>query len=272
MSGDRERPAEGPERQGASIARIYDSYLGGGHGLPVDDGAVEPVLEVMPELPALLRVSLAFLKRCVRHLSDVGIRGFLDLGAGIPTLDNVHEISQTIDPTARTVYVDNDPLAARERRLLVAENDHAMSIEADLRDSALVLGDPEVSRLLRLGSQEPFAVLLSSVLHFIPDDDQVREVIAAYGAAMPKGSYLMISHGTAKPGSAQRLRQAAQLYSQTIAPMKLRSTEELASMVGDFELVEPGVVYCSNWRPLLGYQAVPQEQVLPQIGVLARKT
>ena len=260
------------EQQGASIARIYDSYLGGGHKLPVDDGAVREVVEVMPELPALMRVNLAFLKRCVRHLSDSGIRAFLDLGAGIPTVDNVHEIAQAADPGARTVYVDKDPLAARERRLLVAGNDRAFSIKADLRDSALVLGDPEAVRLLRLGSGEPFAVLLSAVLHFIPDDDQARAVIAEYGAAMPKGSYLMISHGTAQHASAERVQQAAELYSRTVAPMKLRSTEELASLVRDFELVEPGVVYCSNWRPAFGYQAGPDEKALPQIGVLVRKS
>ncbi|MFC1413285.1 SAM-dependent methyltransferase [Streptacidiphilus sp. N1-12] len=269
--GDQPGADKAQEQQGASIARVYDLYLGGGHNLPADDGAAEAVVEVMPELPALLRVSLDFLKRCVRHLSDTGVRSFLDLGAGIPTMDNVHEIAQAADATARTVYVDNDPLAARERRVLVAGNDRALSIEADLRDADRVLGDPEAARLLRLGSQEPFAVLLSSVLHFITDDDQVRAVIAAYGAAMPPGSYLMISHGTAKPGAAQRLERAAQLYSKAIAPMKLRSKEELASLVSDFELIEPGVVYCANWRPDLGYQAGPDEQALPQIGLLARK-
>ncbi|MHA6763865.1 SAM-dependent methyltransferase [Streptacidiphilus sp. PAMC 29251] len=218
-----------------------------------------------------MRVNLAFLKRCVGYLADAGIRGFLDLGAGIPTVDNVHEIAQAADPDARTVYVDKDPLAVHERRLLVAGNDGALSIEADLRDTARILGDPETVRLLRLGSGEPFAVLLSAVLHFVPDDDEVIALLAAYRAAMPSGSYLVISHGTAKHGSAERVRQAAQRYSETVAPMKLRSMEELEALLGGFELVEPGVVYCSNWRPSLGYQAGPDSEALPQIGVVARK-
>jgi SAM-dependent methyltransferase len=258
-----------PERP--SIARIYDSYLGGGHHQAADLDARRQVIEVMPELPALLRISLAFMQRGVRFLAEAGIRSFLDLGAGIPTIDNVHEIAQAVDPTARTVYVDNDPLAVRERRILTAGDSRTLVLERDLREADAILGEPETARLLGLGTDEPIAVVMSSVLQFIPDDDEVVAVIAAYRDAMAPGSYLMISHGVPQPGSAQRLLRAAELYSQTIAPLKLRSAEQLAELVRDFELIEPGIAYCSQWRPDPAYRAAAAVKPLAQMGLVARK-
>ena len=258
---DRERP---------SIARIYDFYLGGRHNLPADREAARQVVEVMPELPAMLRVNRAFMRRGVRYLVDSGIRTFLDLGSGIPTVDNVHDIAQAADASSRVVYVDNDPVAVRHSKLMLAGNPNALIVKRDLRDAASVVADPEVEELLRLGAGEPVAVLMSAVLHFVPDDDEAAALIAAYRSAMPPGSYLLVSHGSRKQDSAERIEEAAERYSRTVAPMKLRSMEELEKLLRDFQLIDPGIVYCSQWRPEPYYTSVVVDP-LPQICALARK-
>jgi hypothetical protein len=257
-----------PERP--SIARIYDFYLGGHHHLPADREAAREVVEMMPELPAMLRVNRAFLRRGVRHLADSGVRNFLDLGSGIPTVDNVHDIAQAVDGSARIVYVDNDPVAVKHSRLMLSGNPHAAIVDHDLRDAVSVLGDPEVQQLLQPGRGEPMAVLMSAVLHFVPDDDEAAALIAAYRLAMPPGSYLLVSHGSHKRDSAERAELAAERYSRTVAPMKLRSMDELSRLLKGFELVDPGVVYCSEWRPEPYYTSV-QTDPLPQICAIARK-
>jgi hypothetical protein len=257
-----------PERP--SIARIYDFHLGGRHNLPADRDAARRVVEMMPELPAMLRVNRAFLRRGVRHLVDSGIRNFLDLGSGIPTVDNVHDIAQAVDGSSRIVYVDNDPVAVRHSRLMLSGNPGATIINRDLRDATAVLGDPEVERLLHLSAHEPMAILMSAVLHFVPDDEEAAALIAAYRLAMAPGSYLLVSHGSHKPESAQRASLAAEEYSRTVAPMKLRSMDDLSRLLKGFELVDPGIVYCSEWRPDPYYTSVLTDP-LPQICAIARK-
>lgn len=257
-----------PERP--SIARIYDFYLGGHHNLPADREAAKEVIAMMPELPDILRVNRAFLRRCVRFLVDAGIRNFLDLGSGIPTVDNVHEIAQAVDPSTRVVYVDSDPVAVSHSREILAGNDRAVIVAGDLRDPAAVLADPELNRLLLLGLDQPLAVLMSAVLHFVPDDEEAATLVAAYRDAMPSGSYLMVSHAGRREDSAERADPAAKQYSRTVAPMKLRSLDEVAELLGGFEIIEPGVVHCSQWRPdpAEGARTGP---LLPQFGALARK-
>ena len=187
-------PTEEVDTGRPSIARIYDFYLGGNHNLPIDREAARQVVETMPELPEIMRVNRAFMRRGVRHLVDAGIRNFLDLGSGIPTVGNVHEIAQAVDPTSRVVYVDNDPVAVAHSREILNGNDRAMAIRADLREPAAVLDDPEVNRLLLLGLGEPMAVLMSAGLHFVPDDEEAAALVATYRDAMPSGSYLVVSH------------------------------------------------------------------------------
>ena len=253
-----------------SIARIYDFYLGGTHNLPVDREAARQVAETMPELAEIMRVNRAFLRRGVKHLVGAGIRNFLDLGSGIPTVGNVHEIAQAVDPTSRVVYVDNDPVAVSHSREILNGNDRAMAVLADLRDPAAVLGDPEVDRLLLLGLGEPLAVLMSAVLHFVPDDDQAAALVAAYRDALPSGSYLMVSHASRRVRASQHVADAVDQYSRAVAPMKLRSLEDVARLLDGFEIVDPGVVYCAQWLPDPEDGPVPADP-LPQICALARK-
>jgi hypothetical protein len=261
---------EGVDPEQPSIARIYDFYLGGNHNLPADREAARQVIEVMPELPDVMRVNRAFLRRCVRHLVDSGIHNFLDLGSGIPTVGNVHEIAQAVDPTSRVVYVDSDPVAVAHSREILSGNDRALVVSGDLRDPKAVLGHPEVDRLLLLGLGEPIAVLMSAVLHFVPDDEQAAALVAAYRDAMPVGSYLALSHASRRQESAERVGRAADQYSRTVAPMKLRTLEDVAALLEGFEIVEPGIVYCSQWRPDPEDGPVDPHP-LPQICALARK-
>lgn len=253
-----------------SIARIYDYHLGGTHNFEADRVAARKVAEDVPELPDILRENRAFLRRSVRFLAGRGIRYFLDLGSGIPTAGNVHEIAQAVDPASRVVYVDNDPAAVAHSREILQGNHRAAVIQADLRDAASVLGDAEVNRLLLLELGEPIAVLMSAVLHFIPDDAQAAALVGRYRDAMPPGSYLALSHGGRRQADEQRMERAAVTYSKAVAPVKLRSLDGVAALFEGFELVDPGVVYCSRWRPDTG-RIEPGTEPLPQIGAVGRK-
>jgi SAM-dependent methyltransferase len=271
MTDDQSWIPEGVDRERPSIARIYDFYLGGSHNLPADRAAGAKVVEVMPELPDVMRVNRAFLRRCVRHLvSEGGIRNFLDLGSGIPTVGNVHEIAQDVDPAARVVYVDSDPVAVAHSREILAGNERALIVEGDLRDATAILADPEVNRLLLLGLGEPIALLMSAVLHFVPDDAEATALVKSYRDALAPGSYLLVSHAGRAPATVQRATEATEAYSRTVAPMKLRSIEDVTAMLEGFEIVDPGVVYCSQWRPNPGDDYAEAEP-LPQICALARK-
>lgn len=250
----------------ATTARFYDRHLGGGHAEEADIRAAEHIVEVMPELPAVLKANLAFLQRSVRHLAGLGIQGFLDLGAGIPTIDNVHEI---VHPAA-TVYVDHDPLVVDERRILTNGTDRALSIRADLRDAHAVMTDPEVTRLLDPAGGRPIAVLMTSVLHFTTDDQQAADLLAAYRSHLPPGSHLVLSHAAPRPGPDQGLREAVERYSRLVAPMKLRSAPELAALLDGFHLLDPGIVPCTHWRPDPGFVPGPLSEALPQLALVAR--
>ncbi|MFC1415749.1 SAM-dependent methyltransferase [Streptacidiphilus cavernicola] len=269
MPQDAARPE--PERTvpGATTARFYDKYLGGGHAREVEARAAEQVLAAMPELPAVLKANLAFVQRSVHYLAGIGVEGFLDLGAGIPTIDNIHEI---VPQQARTVYVDNDPLVVRERQLQTnAATDRAASVHGDLRDPAAIMADPDVVRLLDPSGPAPIAILMASVLHFVTDDQQAADILAAYHARLPAGSYLVLSHAALKPGAEERMNEAIARYSRLVAPMKLRSAEELAALIPGFRPVEPGIVPCTHWRPNFGDNPGPLADALPQLGLVAQR-
>ena len=261
---------EGVDPERPSIARIYDFYLGGNHNLPADREAAREVVAVAPELPDIMRDNRAFLRRAVRFLGEAGIRNFLDLGSGIPTVGNVHEIAQSFDPTARVVYVDNDPVAVAHSHEILDGNERAIMVPGDLRDPAGILGDPDVNRLLLLGLGEPIALLMNAVLHFVPDDDQATAVVAAYRDAMAPGSYLVLSHASHRKETAERVGRAADTYSRNVAPMKLRTLDEVAELLEGFELVDPGIVYTAHWRPDPEDGPIPLHPH-PQICAVARK-
>ncbi|HEX5119579.1 MAG TPA: SAM-dependent methyltransferase [Pseudonocardiaceae bacterium] len=244
-----------------SAARAYDYMLGGHHNFEVDREFAEQVMRAAPQAALVARTNRAWLRRAVRYLLDQGVRQFLDLGSGIPTVGNTHQIAQAAGIQARTVYVDREGVAYHQARQLLAREgagDQAGIIQADLRDVAGVLGHPEVARLLDF--TRPVGLVLASVLLYVSDEDDPAGIISAYLDAMAPGSYLAIST-TTQDGVASDLRSRAQdvqhLYKQAKEPVVARSWDQIAAWFARTELVEPGLVELADWRPDPDEQPVP---------------
>jgi hypothetical protein len=177
----------------ANIARVYDYWLGGSHNFRADQDVARAMIAVDPNIRAMMRANRAFLGRAVRYLArEGGIRQFLDIGSGIPTEQNVHEVAQAAAPGTRIVYVDNDEVAVAHSRLMLEDNPDATVIQADLREPDKILADPETQLLIDF--TQPVALLLLAVLHFVPDMANPAQILATLRDAVPPGSYLVICH------------------------------------------------------------------------------
>ncbi|RKT56992.1 SAM-dependent methyltransferase [Saccharothrix australiensis] len=233
-----------------SAARMYDYFLGGSHNFAVDREAARSVERIYPGMSGAARANRSFLRRAVRYLLEQGVEQFLDLGSGIPTVGNVHEIAQQAAPSARVVYVDVEPVAVAHSTALLADNPLATAIQADVRDPDAVLGHDEVRRLL--DPDRPIGLLMVALLHFVPDSDRPHEVVARYRDALPPGSYLAISHGSLEgvPEDALDDSERVQaIYRRTDSPLALRPRDEIAAFFAGLTVVEPGVVSLPEWRP-----------------------
>ncbi|MEN3361974.1 MAG: hypothetical protein V7637_5956 [Mycobacteriales bacterium] len=229
-----------------NVARMYDYYLGGSHNFRVDREVADQVIEMLPTLPRLAQANRAFLHRSVRYCLEAGIRQFLDLGSGIPTVGNVHEIAQRFDPSARVAYVDLDPVAIAHARAILAGNENATAIMADARRPDEVLDHPEVRRVLDFS--QPMAVLMVALLHFVSDEDRPREMVARYVEEVVPGSLVVLTHGLAEE-EVDWSSPVLQLYRRTPNPLFPRLRPEVESYFGDLELVDPGAVLVPQWRP-----------------------
>ncbi len=229
-----------------SAARVYDYYLGGAHNFAVDRQMAEQAIGLWPDLPLIMQANRAFLRRAVRFCVDAGIRQFLDLGSGIPTAGNVHEVAQSAAPGARVAYVDIDPVAVAYSRTILAENPLTVAVQADLRTPEQVLDHPEVRSLLNF--DEPIAVMMVAVLHFVSDSDDPAAIIAGYREAMAPGSFLTISHAS-QDGQPQKADSHQDLYRRTPTPMTMRSKSQVTELFAGFDVVDPGVVFLPLWRP-----------------------
>jgi hypothetical protein len=237
----------GQQADGPSIACVYDYLLGGSHNFAVDQEAARAFLARWPDAPVTMRANRAFLGRAVRYLAgQAGIRQFLDIGSGIPTMGNVHEIAQQAAAGARVVYVDNDAVAVQHSRAILARNDNAIAVQADLRRPREVLDSPQLQALLDLS--QPVALLLVAILHFFPDSDDPAALVAGLRGALAPGSYVVISHGTTD-GQAPNVAEAMGHYNQTTAPFQPRSRAAIRAFFRDLELVDPGLVLVTRWRP-----------------------
>jgi len=231
-----------------NIARIYDYFLDGKDNFAADRAAADKITAMMPLVPVIAQDNRAFLRRAMRFLvADQGIRQFIDVGAGLPTQGNVHEIARQTAPDARVVYVDNDPMVCNHGRALLAD-ETTQIIEADLRRPEEIINHPLTRALIDFN--EPFALLLTATLHFVPDDDDPHGMIARFHEVMAPGSCLVISHGTLEsdPGD-PRARLSTEVYSRASAQLALRPLDAVRSLFDGFELVEPGLVWISQWRP-----------------------
>jgi hypothetical protein len=245
-----ERPSWVPDRvdwDRPSPARVYDVHLGGFHNFAVDREVARRITEVMPELPEILRANRSFLRRAVRYLVDAGITQFLDLGSGIPTVGNVHEVAQRANPACRVVYVDIDPVAVIHGEALLAGNDRALAVQADLRRPEQVLTGPRVRSLLDF--DQPMGVLMVAVLQFVSDADDPAGIVSRYLDAVVAGSYLAVSHGSQEGAAPSRAEEATEAYSRAVTDFWLRSRAEVAAFFAGTDLVEPGVVYLTEWHP-----------------------
>ncbi|MGH8967596.1 MAG: SAM-dependent methyltransferase [Actinomycetes bacterium] len=229
-----------------SAARVYDYYLGGSHNFAVDRRMARRAIELWPELPLTMQANRAFLRRSVRYLVRAGITQFLDIGSGIPTEGNVHQVAQAVSPEVRVVYVDIDPVAVAHSRDILAGNQHADTVQADLRDVAAIFNDPRTKLLV--DPTQPLGVLMVAILHFIPDEMDPANIIAQYHKMMAPGSYLSVSHGTdaGRPDLAEPLTD---LYRRTATQLTSRSAREIEALLDGFDLVSPGVVFLPLWRP-----------------------
>jgi len=224
-----------------SMARVYDYWLGGKDNYAVDREEAHRLQQILPELPRIARENRDFHRRAVGYLAeDAGIDQFLDLGAGLPTAHNTHDIAQAVNPSARTVYVDNDPVVLVHGRALLAAGRHTAMVLADLRDPRAVLDHPDVTGLLDF--TRPVGLLLVSVLHFIPGQEPYR-IVRELRDRLAPGSHIVISHGLATP----RTSQAAAGY--RAADAQVRAREQIQELFDGFELVEPGLVPLTDWRP-----------------------
>ncbi|TMR91312.1 SAM-dependent methyltransferase [Nonomuraea basaltis] len=227
-----------------NVARMYDYYLGGKDNYGADRQAAEQILKTVPEVRAAARANRAFLGRAVRHVAKAGIRQFIDIGPGLPTQENVHQVAAKVAPGSQVVYVDNDPTVLVHARALL-KDPNVIAVEGDLKKPDAILNDPDLTRVIDFS--RPVAMLLVAIMHFIAESERPQETIATLREAMAPGSYLVMSHGTsdARPDAVDH---GTEVYSKANAPLTLRSRERIMELFEGFELVDPGLVWLPEWH------------------------
>lgn len=231
-------------------ARTYDFWLGGKDNFVADREHAERVAGVFPSIRTAAIENRKFLGRAVRHLAEVqGIRQFLDIGTGLPTANNTHQVAQSVHPDARVVYVDNDPLVlAHARALLTSATDAGVTayIDADARQPETILRDPDLAATLDLA--RPVGLVMVAVLHFVTDDDVAYEVVQTFVDAIPSGSYVIMSHSTLDGYPPEKLADADAVI-KAGPPLRMRSLPEFRRFFDGLDIIEPGIVSVVDWRP-----------------------
>jgi hypothetical protein len=228
-------------------ARVYDYWLGGKNNFAADREVAEKTLAVAPETSQSARSNRAFLRRAVRLAAEAGIHQFLDIGSGLPTMENTHEVAQKAAPTARVVYVDNDPIVSAHGRALLADSGPTTVVQADLRDPDSILHHGEIRRLVDF--DRPVALLLLGIVHFVADEEDPYGIVKRLYAALAPGTYLIFSHltGDADPVKAE---EAMDVWRRSPGrPPTLRDRAQVAGFFDGFDILEPGIVPPDQWRP-----------------------
>ncbi|MER5391140.1 SAM-dependent methyltransferase [Saccharopolyspora sp. NPDC002686] len=269
MVDTRTPPARQMDITRPAAARIYDAFLGGGHNFGVERSFAERIEQELPGIGAVYQENRAFLRRTVEFLLARGVRQFLDLGSGTPTIGHLHEVACRRTRDFRVLYVDNEPLTVAHSKPLLAGEPRADILRADCRDPASVLLAPETQDLLDLN--EPVGLLMTSVLHFVPDSDDPLGLVEAYRDALVPGSYLVVSHltGTRAPDAARTLTD---FYAETSDPLHPRETSWIDKLFGDFEVLPPGATYLADWRPDPGQPTSATNRYHLLYGGVARKS
>ena len=229
-----------------NAARVYDYLIGGKLNYAIDRMFAEQILQVRPEAKELALLNRRWLRRAVRFGAEQGIRQFLDIGSGMPTVGHVHEVVQAIDPASRVVYVDNEPIAVAHSEIVLEDNENAVMVQADAEYPDEVLEHPTTTELLDFG--KPVMVIMAAFVHFIPDSRDPAGLIGAYRDVLAPGSYLALSSGTWE-GQGEESHRSVALYEKSGTPLTLRSPDELRALVKGFEILPPGIVFTPEWRP-----------------------
>jgi hypothetical protein len=241
-----ERAPSGIDTSRPSVARMYDYYLDGKDNFAIDRDAVGRVEKAMPDVRQVALENRAFLRRAVRFMAEAGIRQYIDIGAGLPTAGNTHEVAQRAAPGSRVVYVDNDPMVLAHGRALLATDRSTTVIGADMRRPGDVLEHPEARRLIDL--EQPVGILLIAMTHFLLESER-DEVMGALGDAVASGSHLAITHVTGDVHPRAAVDGVERVYRTTPTPIYFRPQAEVERFFDGFKLVEPGLVMLDKWRP-----------------------
>jgi SAM-dependent methyltransferase len=259
-----ERPPEwviDPDKP--SVARMYDYYLGGKDNFAADRAAADRVVQALPNVLEFTRANRTFLSQVVTLLAERGIRQFLDIGSGLPTQENVHEVAHRNAPDAHVVYVDHDPIVLTHARALLIDSPQTKVVQGDLRDPEAILTHEVVQA--QIDFDRPVAVLLVAILHFIRDDAQAAEIVARLRERMVRGSYLVVSHGYAGDADKDTEHEVRSAYAKTAAgDIVPRTREQILGYFEGMELLGPGLVQVGDWRPEDG----PVESDLSKVGFL----
>jgi hypothetical protein len=251
-----------------NAARMYDYALGGSHNLAVDRETADRIEQLIPGAKLNAHANRAFVRRVVRLLSGQGIRQFLDIGAGIPTMGNVHEIAQSEAPDARVLYVDIDPVAIAHSKKILADVTHVRVVQANLIRPAEILHHPDVLDLLDF--TQPVAILLNAVLHFVPDDADPDAILAQLREAIVRGSYITVTHGIPMQDAESQERQdsLSDMYRRTPTALHFRSPERIRELLAGWDIVDPGIVSIVGWRP---EPDEPQKSVMGMVAAVGHK-
>jgi SAM-dependent methyltransferase len=257
-----------------SIARVYDYMVGGKDHFAIDRVVAERSLDLMPDAKEAGRACRAYLGRVVRYLAgEAGIQQFLDIGSGLPTKTNVHQVAHELNPAARVVYVDNDPMVLAHGRAMLADEETSTVIQADIREPEQILSHPVVAEYLDF--TRPVGLLLLSILHHINDDEDPDRIARVLRDALPSGSYLAIIHfwdpADEHPDVSAKTREAERVFNENLGTGRWRTRKEIMQYLGDFELVEPGLVPLAEWRPVPDEPATQTNSYHTMIGGVARK-
>ena len=247
-SGSQALPVIGAAPGEANVSRVYDFLLGGKDSFAADRRLAARIAQTQPLIVSGVRANRAFLRRAVAFLAERGIDQFLDIGSGLPTSENVHEIAGRVNPHARTVYVDCDPIVLVHARALLADTLRTIVVEGDVREPGKILDHPDVRT--HLDFTRPVAVVMCAILHFVGDHDDPAAIVAAFRGVMAPGSAIVITHVVDDgddPVSAAT-REAADIYAETTAPFVVRTREQVAAWFTGFQLAPPGLVDADLWR------------------------
>ncbi|GLW11087.1 hypothetical protein Misp01_62150 [Microtetraspora sp. NBRC 13810] len=231
-----------------SVARMYDYYLGGKDNFASDRAAAEEFMKVVPTIREIARENRRFLIRAVRTLTDLGIRQFVDIGTGLPTQRNVHEVAHETAPDAKIVYMDNDPIVLIHARALLADNPETIVVDADLRQPKALMEHPELRA--HIDFDRPVALLMFAIVHFVPDDAEAADIVARLREPLRPGSYLAMSHGYAGSMTREQIHAGQAAYRMTASGTLIpRDVEQFTGYFDGLRLLSPGIVPAPAWRP-----------------------